>query len=181
MLQPAFHANLVGLVEAFHDDDVVYLAYNYNGLVVSLSQVIATPTVILGEPEIASICRGVLQGLEYLHERLKIGHGNVESCNVLLCPDGDVKIGKHYTYQVVNEALTSLANIGDAMLKEGHTSFLDDREKLRSLVFVLSRSRSQSGNTPTDQDLTSSLSKYGLHFVEQLGSASYSYLFEVRP
>jgi len=46
----------------------------------------------------------------------------------------------------VNKALISLANIGDTILKEDYTSFLDNREKLCSLVFVLS----QSSNTPID-------------------------------
>ncbi|KAJ5235431.1 uncharacterized protein N7469_004599 [Penicillium citrinum] len=93
MLQPAFHPNLVGLVEAFYDDNNLYLAYNYDGLAVSLSQVTTTPAVILGEPDIAGICRSILSGLEYLHEDLKMGHGNVQSSNILLCPDGVVKIG----------------------------------------------------------------------------------------
>lgn len=94
MLQSAFHTNLVGLVEAFYDDNNLYLAYNYDGLAVSLSQVATTPAVILREPDIAGICRSILSGLEYLHEDLRIGHGNIQSSNILLCPDGVVKIGK---------------------------------------------------------------------------------------
>lgn len=94
MLQSAFHPNLVGLVEAFYDDNNLYLAYNYDGLAVSLSQVTTTPAVILREPDIAGICRSILSGLEYLHEDLRVGHGNIQSSNILLCPDGVVKIGK---------------------------------------------------------------------------------------
>ena len=95
MLQSAFHPNIIGLVEAFYEDDVIYLTYNYRGFVVSLSQVISTPTVKLNEPEIATICWAVLRGLEYLHTRLNIGHGNIDSSNIVLFSDGAIKIGKH--------------------------------------------------------------------------------------
>ncbi|KAJ5741590.1 hypothetical protein N7533_010999 [Penicillium manginii] len=101
-LQSVFHQNLVGLVEAFYDEGFLYLTYNYDGLVVSLSQVTTTPSVILGEFETAGILRGILRGLEYVHERLRIGHGNIDGDNILLTPDGIVKIGEHEVCQVIN-------------------------------------------------------------------------------
>ena len=95
MLQPASHPNIIGLVEAFYDDGFIYLTYNYSGHVVSLLQVMSTPTVKLNEPEIATICWAILLGLEYLHDRLNLGHGNINCSNILLFSDGTVKIGEH--------------------------------------------------------------------------------------
>lgn len=92
-LQLAFHENIVGLVEAFQDDYAIYLAYNYHGFAVNLSQVASTPAVHLSEPDLAGICRSVLRGLEYIHEQLHMGHGSIDCGNILLCPDGAVKIG----------------------------------------------------------------------------------------
>lgn len=93
-LQHAFHENIVGLVEAFYDGEHIYLAYNYNGFAVCLSQVVSTPAVKLNEPELASICRSVLLGLKFIHEQLQISYGEVDSNKILLCPDGAVKLGK---------------------------------------------------------------------------------------
>ena len=70
------------------------MTYNYSGYVVSLLQVMSTPTVKLNEAEIATICWAVLLGLEYLHNRLKLGHGNINSSNIVLFSDGTVKIGE---------------------------------------------------------------------------------------
>ncbi|KAJ5456075.1 uncharacterized protein N7458_004339 [Penicillium daleae] len=95
-LQVAFHENLVGLIEAFYDSTAIYLAYNYYGVAVNLSQVSLTPAVRLSEADLSSICRSVLRGLEYIHEQLQIGHGNINGDNILLCSDGAVKIGKQW-------------------------------------------------------------------------------------
>lgn len=96
----AFHENLVGLVEAFLDGSSVYLAYNYYGFAVSFAQVVSTPAVELSDPDFASVCRSVLRGLQYIHEQLQVGHGKIDSSNVLLCYDGTVKIGKSkYCYR----------------------------------------------------------------------------------
>jgi serine/threonine protein kinase len=84
----------VGLIEAFQDGVDIYLAYNYHSFAVSLSQVCSTPGIRLAESDLASICRSVLKGLEYIHETLLIAHGNVDSNNILLCHDGAVKIGE---------------------------------------------------------------------------------------
>lgn len=93
-LQHAFHENIVGLVEAFYKDAHIYLAYNYHGFAINLSQVVTTPAVKLNEPELASICRSVLLGLKFIHEQLQISYGEVDGNSILLCPDGAVKLGK---------------------------------------------------------------------------------------
>jgi serine/threonine protein kinase len=107
MLQPASHPNIIGLVEAFYDDGFIYLTYNYSGHVVSLLQVMSTPTVKLNEPEIATICWAVLLGLEYLHNRLKLGHGNIKRSNIVLLSDGTVKIGEHGAFSSCQSELMS--------------------------------------------------------------------------
>ncbi|KAJ5328734.1 hypothetical protein N7452_009124 [Penicillium brevicompactum] len=89
-LQVAFHENLVGLVEAFYDSKATYLVYNYHGFAVNLSQVGSTPAVQLSETDLASICRSVLRGLEYIHEQLQIVHGRVDCANIILCSDGAI-------------------------------------------------------------------------------------------
>lgn len=94
-LRSASHPNIISLVEVFYDVGVIYLTYNYHGFVVSLSQVLSTPTVKLNEPEIATICWAVLRGLEYLHNRLNTGHRNIDSSNIVLFSDGTIKIGEH--------------------------------------------------------------------------------------
>ncbi|KAJ5461027.1 uncharacterized protein N7458_002579 [Penicillium daleae] len=165
MLQPAFHPNIIGLVEAFYDEGVVYLTYNYSGLVVSLAQVVSTPTVKVNELEIATICWDVLRGLEYLHKTLDMGHGNIDSSNIVLFADGTIKI----------------ANIGDSMLEDTQTSFIDDRESLASLLLGLDQPTNHVSRVTGEQTHKVTLSTYALHFIENLGPASYSYLFEVGP
>ena len=93
-LQVAFHENIVGLVETFYDSEAVYLVYNYHGFAVTLSQLNSTPAVHLSEVDLASICRSVLRGLEYIHEQLFIVHGHIDCDNIILCSDGAIKIGK---------------------------------------------------------------------------------------
>lgn len=95
-LQSAFHENVVGLVEAFYDSKAIHLVYNYYGFAVNLSQVGSTPAVHLSETDLASICRSVLRGLEYIHEQLLIVHGRVNCDNIILCSDGGIKIGNCY-------------------------------------------------------------------------------------
>lgn len=95
-LQVALHENIVGLVEAFYDGISTHFVYNYLGFAVNLSQVGSTPAVQLSETDLASICRSVLRGLEYIHEQLLIVHGRVNGDNIILCSDGAIKIGKYY-------------------------------------------------------------------------------------
>lgn len=49
----------------------------------------------LTEPQIRYVCRQMVQGLKYLHEK-KVIHRDLKAGNVLLTLDGDVKIGSSF-------------------------------------------------------------------------------------
>lgn len=71
------------------------MVYGYYGIIVDLAQVGTSPAVrLLTEPDLASICRSVLNGLQYIHSQLGVGHGNITRSNILLCENGDIKIGE---------------------------------------------------------------------------------------
>ncbi|KOS37754.1 hypothetical protein ACN38_g11446 [Penicillium nordicum] len=164
-LQVAFHENIVGLVEAFYDSEATHLVYNYYGFAVNLSQVGLTPAVQLSEIDLASICRSILRGLEYIHEQLLIAHGRVDCDNIILCSDGGIKI----------------ANIGDSMIDDRPTSMDSDREKVGLLLLQLGdpqRPLYKREDQARAQRIELRLSKYAIHFVEHISSASFSYLFE---
>lgn len=92
-LQPTSHPNVNSLIEAFLDERTIYMVYGYHGMAVDLGQVGTSPAVRLTESDLASICRSVLSGLQYIHTQLGVGHGNLNRSNVLLCENGDIKIG----------------------------------------------------------------------------------------
>lgn len=87
------------------------------------------------------------------------------------------------SFPLIDEGLIWLANIGNSMIDDGQTTFELDREKVGSLLLHLSDAQ-LAQNAPQkqaiDHILGSKLSKYAMHFVEQVRPASYSYLFEVR-
>lgn len=181
-LQVAFHENIVGLVEAFYDSEATHLVYNYYGFAVNLSQVGLTPAVQLSEIDLASICRSILRGLEYIHEQLLIAHGRVDCDNIILCSDGGIKIGKCHTVFIHRHKTNGLANIGDSMIDDRPTSMDSDREKVGLLLLQLGdpqRPLYKREDQARAQRIELRLSKYAIHFVEHISSASFSYLFEV--
>lgn len=180
-LQVALHENVVGLVEAFYDGISTHFVYNYHGFAVNLAQVGLTPTLELSEKDLASICRSVLRGLEYIHEQLHIVHGGVNCDNIILCSDGAIKIGKLCTtLSFMDGTLSPLANIGDSMINDGPTSMDLDREDVGSLLLQLGDSHGYVKNPEEiPRKAACRLSKYATHFIEHIGSSSYSYIFEV--
>ncbi|KAH8691897.1 hypothetical protein BGW36DRAFT_304284 [Talaromyces proteolyticus] len=97
-LKAASHKNVVSLLSAFHHSGVVSLVYECDYVNMTVASV--SGCAEFKETDIATVCREVLQGLEYIHSELRIAHGSVNDKNVLLTLSGDVKI----------------ANIGDSML-----------------------------------------------------------------
>lgn len=68
------------------------------------------------------------------------------------------------------------------MIDDGPTSMDLDREKVGLLLLRLGdpqRSLNKTENQAIAQQTRCKLSKYAIHFVEHISSASYSYLFEV--
>jgi p21-activated kinase 1 len=84
------HTNLVNLLGLFVDTESVSLVYEK--MDVNLDQLLST--VKLKEPQIAFLCKEILQGLAYIHEELHVQHGDVKPPNIFLTLNGQVKIGK---------------------------------------------------------------------------------------
>lgn len=87
------HANLINLQEVFHSKNVAYLIYDFDRCDLPLSMVHASPNVQFTEADIAIVCRQVLTGLQYIHEKLKISHGSIKLSELLLGQSGQIKIG----------------------------------------------------------------------------------------
>ncbi|EED23508.1 conserved hypothetical protein [Talaromyces stipitatus ATCC 10500] len=85
--------NLVNLQEVFHSKNVTYLIYDFDRCDLPLSMIHASPNVQFTEADIAIVCRLVLTGLQYIHEKLKISHGSIKLLDLVLSQSGQVKIG----------------------------------------------------------------------------------------
>lgn len=86
-------ANLVNLQEVFHSEEVTYLIYDFDCCDLPLSMVHASPNVQFTKADIAIVCRQVLTGLRYIHEKLKISHSSIKLSDLVLSQSGQVKIG----------------------------------------------------------------------------------------
>lgn len=90
-LKPARHKNIISLLEYANIENEQYLVYEYEHVALSLGCVIGRTH--FSEADIATVCREVLQGLQYIHSELKISHGSIHVSNILLTSTGGVKIG----------------------------------------------------------------------------------------
>lgn len=91
MLRYTSHKNLVSLIDNFQAAGKLHLVYEYEHLAISLGCVAGT--VQFSEADIATICKEVLEGLNYIHTVLKSSYGLLNFSNILLTWQGDVKIG----------------------------------------------------------------------------------------
>ncbi|KAJ6076658.1 hypothetical protein N7499_008639 [Penicillium canescens] len=85
------HKNFVELQEAIYYEGAIFLVYEI--MDVSLGQIFSSPLGRLQLFEVAAFSREVLAGLEHIHKRLKITHGDISSSSILLSVTGAVKIG----------------------------------------------------------------------------------------
>ncbi|KAL3459608.1 kinase-like domain-containing protein [Aspergillus heterothallicus] len=98
-LSKTCHPNLVNLREVFIATGSVFFVYDKWGM--SLHEILRlSPVFQLGEVEVATICKEVLRGLQYIHKVLRISHGSLTLENIQIMEDGSVKI----------------ANIGESMM-----------------------------------------------------------------
>lgn len=101
------HKNFVHLREVFYHESEIFFLYEL--LDVCLSDIFALPIGRLQLFETAAFSKEILLGLQYLHDDLKIAHGNLSSKNILLSVGGAVKIGKsfytRYNFTLIEEQL----------------------------------------------------------------------------
>ncbi|KAL9132040.1 MAG: hypothetical protein Q9217_000168 [Psora testacea] len=83
--------HLVNIKDMFleGDDEIVIV---YEQMDVSLRHIIAVTGGPLQAFEIAAICKELVGGLSYIHEKLSLYHGTLSCSNVLLNQDGKIKI-----------------------------------------------------------------------------------------
>eukprot|EP01091_Cochliopodium_minus_P006685 TRINITY_DN16693_c0_g1_i1.p1 TRINITY_DN16693_c0_g1~~TRINITY_DN16693_c0_g1_i1.p1 ORF type:complete len:469 (-),score=131.04 TRINITY_DN16693_c0_g1_i1:99-1409(-) len=88
VMKTSNHPNIVHYFASYVHDDKLWVAMEYmsGG---SLTQIISICKMT--EPQIASVCRDVLRGLEYLHNQKRI-HRDIKSDNILLSYFGDIKL-----------------------------------------------------------------------------------------
>jgi hypothetical protein len=128
---------LVNLQEAFFDQGYYFLVYPFQGFAVDLAVTCATPHVQFSEADIATVCRSILKGLDYIHEVLQVSHGNMDLKHILLSENGRIKIGVSATFLLSNFSLTlQIANIGRSLLE--HQSLKGRRDDIKSVgLFVV--------------------------------------------
>lgn len=90
-LRVVSHQNLVSLIDNFQAGGKLQLVYGYEHLAISLGCI--ADIVQFSEADIATICREVLEGLNFIHTELKTSYGLLNFSNILLTWQGDVKIG----------------------------------------------------------------------------------------
>ncbi|KAM3424148.1 hypothetical protein BST61_g11308 [Cercospora zeina] len=143
------HPNLVNLLGFRKEDSNIHLIYE--SMVVSLAEILASPSPALRPYEIAALCAEVLSGLQFLEEDL--GCSPRSTCeDVLFTAKGEVKIGK------VGEMLVAEQDDGG-------------QNGVNSLVEILSRCQSgRSADGPETATLRA--------FMTDAASLSYSQLTE---
>lgn len=84
------YPNIVGYHGSYLRRDRLWIAMEYCGGG-SLQDIYHVTNSGLNELQIAFVCREILKGLQYLHERSKM-HRDIKGANILLTDDGDVKL-----------------------------------------------------------------------------------------
>lgn len=88
-LKAISHMNIVRLIAGYFHDGSIYLVCDL--MSTSLADILAVSRLPLDET--ATVCKGIINGLCYLHKDLMVTHGAINSKNILLSRAGDVKLG----------------------------------------------------------------------------------------
>ena len=82
------HKNLINYIESYFENDILWVVMEYlaGGALTNVVE-----NVAMSEAMIATVCREVLEGINYLHMN-GILHRDIKSDNILLGMDGSVKI-----------------------------------------------------------------------------------------
>jgi serine/threonine protein kinase len=90
-LQSTIHTNIVRFVTAYYFNGSCFLFYDEMPL--NLLELLSSPSGSLTTGEVALVCRGILEGLNHLHNHLQLSYGQVLMRDVLLSKSGEIKLG----------------------------------------------------------------------------------------
>ncbi|KAF4207310.1 hypothetical protein CNMCM8927_003584 [Aspergillus lentulus] len=147
------HPNLVNLKEVFIAKQNVFFLYDTWGI--SLEEIQQSSSKFcLGEVEIATISKGILQALKYVHEVLGICHGNVTLSTVLINQEGVVKLAdvgssliREPRRQQKSKDLQAVCSIARSLLR------LDETSAIRGTMGLLAEDFTGSSGRATAADL----------------------------
>lgn len=80
---------------ALHTEITFQIVMEFCGIG-SMGDIMQVTKRSLTEPELATICRFMLEGLQYLHEERNQIHRDIKPDNVLLNAKGEAKLGNVY-------------------------------------------------------------------------------------
>ncbi|KAF7177422.1 hypothetical protein CNMCM7691_005627 [Aspergillus felis] len=149
-LSETCHHNIVNLREVFISERSIFFVYEKWGI--SLEEIHSlSPVFQLGEVEVATICREVLKGLQYMHKLLGITHGNLSLSNIHIMEDGSVKIGESMVTSP--EARDKSADVQAVCALAGALLELDDMPGTRGTIGLLASDFVNAPPTATIDEL----------------------------
>ncbi|KAH1863827.1 hypothetical protein KXW65_002879 [Aspergillus fumigatus] len=157
-LSETCHQNIVNLREVFITERAIFFVYEKCGI--SLEEIHnLSPVFQLGEVEVATICREVLKGLQYMHNLLGITHGNLSLSNIHITEDGSVKIANIGESMVTSpEARKKSADVQAVCALAGALLELDDMPGTRGTIGLLASDFVNAPPTATIDELLKALS-----------------------
>ncbi|KAH2152324.1 hypothetical protein KXW37_001983, partial [Aspergillus fumigatus] len=152
-LSETCHQNIVNLREVFITERAIFFVYEKCGI--SLEEIHnLSPVFQLGEVEVATICREVLKGLQYMHNLLGITHGNLSLSNIHITEDGSVKIANIGESMVTSpEARKKSADVQAVCALAGALLELDDMPGTRGTIGLLASDFVNAPPTATIDEL----------------------------
>mmetsp|Transcript_12559 Transcript_12559/g.31912 ORF Transcript_12559/g.31912 Transcript_12559/m.31912 type:complete len:434 (-) Transcript_12559:112-1413(-) len=108
-MQQLDHARCVKYYGSVVHDNCLWIFMEYCGAG-SVADIMAICDTVLGEPQIATLCRYVLEGLRYLHGIKKI-HRDIKAGNVLLRNDGEGKLADFGVSGQVRDTMSKMNTV----------------------------------------------------------------------